>query len=323
MLSEVLPYELPFYFSYRGYYNIADRARLKIDAQGNIKNKSEIPHAAELQKTLIDMLNLCRTKHKSFRFGINKDGKENGRELVLVHPYIGLNLVFFYQRYAGFMLNCCRRSNYSLRYPHHIVKKIGVTSYKQTFQKLIPDSERVNIPKSYFFYFPYRNINHFYESYFFQRLEGRYKFLFQTDMKHCFDNIPAGRLSEAVYCTDKTLRVKKTFSEDACQLMKKMNGKRRGIAIGSEFSRIYAEIILQRIDSQIECRMSEEGFYQQKDYICLRYVDDIFLFYNDEMVRNLFDSFLKIVLRSWGIEINQKKEYGIPQNRTMFNIYLI
>ena len=111
LLSEVLPYELPFFFSFRGFYNIADRSRMWIDKDGCVKSKSVVPRGKNLRDALIKMLNECKNEHTSFIYGINKNGKENGRELVLPHPYIGLLLVEFYRKYAGFMLNTCSRSN--------------------------------------------------------------------------------------------------------------------------------------------------------------------------------------------------------------------
>lgn len=311
LLSEVLPYELPFFFSFRGFYNIADRSRMWIDKDGCVKSKSVVPRGKNLQDALIKMLNECKNEHTSFTYGINKNGKENGRKLVLPHPYTGLLLVEFYRKYAGFMLNSCSRSNYSLRYPHHVAQNV-----RKAYKKSNVDTEEAALtPKNYFYYVPYKNINYFYESDLFQRLEGRYKYLFQTDMKHCFDNIPSERIAEAVYMNVGEDLKDDTFANDAYLLMKDMNCNRNGLAIGSEFSRIFAEIILQRIDSEIEARMSNEGYYQMKDYACFRYVDDTFLFYNEEKVKKLFIAVQEIVLNSWGISINHEKEqnFNLPQ----------
>lgn len=56
------------------------------------------------------------------------------------------------------------------------------------------------------------------------------------------------------------------------------NASRDGIIIGPEFSRIYAEIILQRIDLELEKQLEKEEIFRNKDYIFYRYVDDGFLF---------------------------------------------
>lgn len=61
-----------------------------------------------------------------------------------------------------------------------------------------------------------------------------------------------------------------------------------GIVIGPEFSRIFAEIILQYIDQKVEHELLEEKLCQKSNYECYRYVDDYFLFYNDEKDRSLF-----------------------------------
>ena len=53
-----------------------------------------------------------------------------------------------------------------------------------------------------------------------------------------------------------------------------------GIPIGSEFSRIFAEIIFQRIDNNIMQEINKR-FEQHKfiDYRIYRYVDDFFIVY--------------------------------------------
>lgn len=313
LLSEVLPYELPFFFSFRGFYNFADRARLWIDKDGTVKAKSTIPKGEKLQETVISMLNECKTQHDSFIYGINKDGNENGRTLFLPHPYVGLQLVDFYKRYAGLLVNCCSRSNYSLRYPHHIAKNIREINRRLVLQPN-DNGNAATTPRNYFYYSPFRNINYFYESGLFQRLEGRYKYLFQTDMKHCFESIPAERLAEAVYKDEKETLKANTFASAAYDIMKDISGKYKGVAIGPEFSRIFAEIILQRIDCEIEKRMSSEGYYHEKDYVCFRYVDDTFFFYNEEKVKKLFITIQEMVLNSWSISVNHDKEqnYTLP-----------
>ena len=80
-----------------------------------------------------------------------------------------------------------------------------------------------------------------------------------------------------------------------------------GIVIGPEFSRIFAEIILQYIDQKVEQELLEKGLRQKSSYECYRYVDDYFLFYNDEKDRNLFMGSLTKWLKEFKLQISPSK----------------
>lgn len=313
LLSEVLPYELPFFFSFKDFYYFADRARLAISDDGSISKKShKMPHEV-WSNVMVGMLNECKQRHKSFTYGINKDGKSKGRKLVLVHPYVALEIVKFYKEYAGFILNSCCRSNYSLRHPTKIAynrKKVqGETSLKD-----ITEEETVKLPRNYFLYEPIKNINIFYEGSLLERLESKFSHMYITDMKHCFDNIPANRMAEAAYLTDKVNLSFGTFAANAKRIMKDMTNGEDNVAIGPEFSRVFAEIILQKIDIEIESEMEAKDLVQQKDYACFRYVDDCFFFYNDENVKKQFVNIQDNVLKSWELSLNKdkSKDYSLP-----------
>lgn len=85
------------------------------------------------------------------------------------------------------------------------------------------------------------------------------------------------------------------------------NASRDGIIIGPEFSRIYAEIILQRIDLELEKQLEKEEIFRNKDYIFYRYVDDGFLFFNDVEIKERFFSNYKSELEKYGLSINPNK----------------
>lgn len=307
LLSEVLPYELPFFFSFKDFYYFADRARLTFEKDGTIRCKTHTMPHDDWKQTIINMLNACKEHHKSFIYGINKDGKSNGRTLVLTHPYVALEIVKFYKEYAAFMINSCHRSNYSLRQPTRIANKrkklVGASSLKD-----ITEDGVIELPRNYFFYEPIKNINKFYEGDFIERLESKFSRMYISDMQHCFDSIQSDRLAEAVYLTDKVGLGSDTFPAFAVRVMREMTNDKNNVAIGPEFSRVFAEMILQRVDMEIETKMEAKGLIQQKDYACFRYVDDCFFFYNNDKVKAEFVRIQNVVLRSWGLTLNKDKK---------------
>ena len=91
-------------------------------------------------------------------------------------------------------------------------------------------------------------------------------------------------------------------------LMQSVNAREtNGIAIGPEFSRIFAEIILQYIDQKVEQELLEEKLCQKSNYECYRCVDDYFLFYNDEKDRGLFMESLTKWLKEFKMQISPSK----------------
>ena len=92
-------------------------------------------------------------------------------------------------------------------------------------------------------------------------------------------------------------------------LMQSVNAREtNGIVIGPEFSRIFAEIILQYIDQKVEQELWEEKKLRHKSsYECYRYVDDYFLFYNDEKDRNIFMESLTKWLKEFKLQISPSK----------------
>ncbi|HEE9957878.1 TPA: RNA-directed DNA polymerase, partial [Citrobacter freundii] len=91
-------------------------------------------------------------------------------------------------------------------------------------------------------------------------------------------------------------------------------GRTHGIVIGPEFSRIFAEIILQSIDINIKNTLIENGYEEGSDYVIKRYVDDYFLFYNKEKIKNDILIIIKKNLEKFKLYCNESKylQYNTP-----------
>ena len=85
-------------------------------------------------------------------------------------------------------------------------------------------------------------------------------------------------------------------------------GRNHGIVIGPEFSRIYAEILLQKIDKKIEVLLTAKGIIFGKHYIIKRYVDDYFLFYRDETLLEVIKRQVLDCLSDYKLFINESKD---------------
>lgn len=162
-------------------------------------------------------------------------------------------------------------------------------------------------------YEKYSNIYKFYEDYRYQRAEKKFKHLVKFDLQSCFDSIYTHTISWATAGGADKVKVLPGYhgswvGDAFDNLMQSVNAREtNGIVIGPEFSRIFAEIILQYIDQKVEQELLGKDLRQKSSYECYRYVDDYFLFYNDEKDRNLFMESLTKWLKEFKLQISPSK----------------
>lgn len=318
VLSDVLPYETPLTFTNRYFYNYLLKREKSLN-NIDFKNKNN--------KAFIEIESiLFGTEIKTRPFVFNISHKINDfRELNIIHPFNQVKVLEFYEKYKSIILYYSSISPFSIRKPSSIAKftfyndllhkknKDGDLEHSQIEQE---ESEYENL-KSYFSYQKYSNIHKFFESYQFHRCEKKYKKLLKIDISKCFDSIYTHTISWALL--NKTI-VKdniepslNTFAGEFDYLMQKLNANEtNGIIIGPEFSRIFAELILQQIDKNIHDKLKIEdenckNLVHKIDYEIFRYVDDYFIFYNHENdIERIIKEF-KLSLKEYKMYVNDSK----------------
>lgn len=324
LFSDVLPYEMPFIFSNRYFYRFLVRNEIRIENERLVWGKNvnrgvlaiiaflfRISSATLESDKCIDLRGNSIKKLKRIPFTYRILHKQNKyRELTIINPVNQIQMVDFYDRYNSLMIYYTNLDRFSLRHPskvacyfyykgrlHHIL--LG----KKTDKLELFFHEYENL-RTYFSYDKYNNIYKFYEDYRYQRAEKKFQHLLKFDIQSCFDSIYTHSISwatgggrdlyKAHFSSDD-----KSFASVWDGLMELMNyNETNGIVIGPEFSRIFAEVILQHIDQRVDVDLQNKYDIKfNKDYICFRYVDDFFFFYNDEAVREkamvLFTNTLK------------------------------
>lgn len=334
LMSEVLPYELPLLITNNRFFQIADKLRLTYQNGKLVYKRHLSQENVEWADAFVKLLNGSGTK-KSFNYYINKadvkdkdnNFKKKARELVIVHPLLQMRVLELYKKYDSLILNFCSKSSFSLRYPDKRATFLRPKSNLPKAAEDFLDYKANDNPKHYFHYRKYQNINAFYEGREFQRMESRFKYMFKSDIHHCFDEIPIDELPQMLYKTVSAETGNNHFGGQFYQLMREMNSGRankkpsrkaleanedvrNSILIGPEFSRLFAEMFLQQIDTNIELGMSSgyEQYQVHKDYECFRYVDDIFFFYNDKSVFSKFYGILNTELHLHGMKLNGKEK---------------
>ncbi|MCK7273314.1 hypothetical protein L8O26_17185 [Enterobacter kobei] len=139
----------------------------------------------------------------------------------------------------------------------------------------------------------------------------------KLDISKCFDSITTSMLMTSLRSEDIAKEAMKhnNFENAFSSALEQANyGRTHGIVIGPEFSRIFAEIILQSIDIQIKKSLSIDKLHEGNDYVIKRYVDDYFLFFNKENIRDNVLQVIKKELEKYKLYCNESKylEYKTP-----------
>lgn len=329
ILSDILPFEIPITFSNRYLYNYLLSCKVKLD-KGKIvlaKNNTEVnqlivkllfginsskPFSTDGKINLGDSL--------SIPFTYKVVHKENDfRELSIIHPKNQLAVVEFYEKYKELILHYSNVSSFSIRKPFRIAKytyfkdKLHLEKLAEASDEVLEtvDKEYENL-KTFFSYKKYSNIYKFYESYQYHRAEKKYNHLFKFDVSKCFDSIYTHSVLWALIDKNTVKKYlnqsKSTFGNQFDILMQKLNyNETNGIVIGPEFSRIFAELILQRVDLNAQLELEGQNIIHKKDYEIFRYVDDFFVFYNDETVKEKIHTTFRLKLKDFKLYLNDLK----------------
>lgn len=310
LLSEVLPYERPIFFSNRSFVRFLERYGVRTEGGRLVATKNQ---EAGLDEFLQIIGGANGDKRISFQYEISrgqvKDQKDSKmRCLTVIHPYHQVEIAEFYERYRMLLIDFCNRSQSSLRYPVKLAER----------QESAPNNERLIFDrdsnqrideglKHYFTYERCENINYFYESNLFYQAEKQFSKMYKTDLESCFESIRIEDLAISVFGRELE-QCEGSFVSHFAELQKQFRVEDNGIVIGPEFSRIYAEMILQHVDEQVDVAMRKTGCQRGVDYMFYRYVDDGFLFFNEAIVQKKLLKCYEEILCQYGLQLNPKKK---------------
>ncbi|MCX7061780.1 MAG: RNA-directed DNA polymerase [Gammaproteobacteria bacterium] len=297
LLTEMLPYELPIIFTNTNFYEFIRRKR-------NTR-------APALVSYLIDFGRENATI--PFKYTI-KQGKSKNRDLALIHPGGQLAFVDFYSKNYSQMLWLCKRSDYSLRYPAR-----RTSFYVEPENAAEGDALKTDVVEiekrsalqtthasSYFSYDRYSRLHKFIDSPEFLTLEASFPALLKFDLSKCFPSIYTHTIAWSVRGKLFSKRNKQclSFEDTFDRLMCNVNhGETNGIVVGPEVSRVFAEIILQSVDTEVAIALKEEGI----GAVVRRYIDDFYVFGNDEEEVRRVQRIVTEVLKPYRLFINDSK----------------
>lgn len=144
------------------------------------------------------------------------------------------------------------------------------------------------------------------------RLEQKYTNLMKMDIASCFYHIYTHTITWAVKGKEQAKNQigESTFENKFDALMQHTNyNETNGIIVGPEISRIFAEIILQRIDVNVVNRLKHEQYALRlgRDYEVRRYVDDHYIYANSKEHLQLILDVYKEELQFYKLFVNESK----------------
>ncbi|MEC8067110.1 MAG: antiviral reverse transcriptase Drt3b [Pseudomonadota bacterium] len=340
ILSDVLPFELPITFTNRHFYHflMENKVEMKNGKISWLSGCSTLDHIicllfglaqnkrfSKIKKHIGSVekeFNIYEVGNKAslipFAYKINHK-KAEFRELTVPHPRSQLEVVDFYDICKETITYHCSGSNFAIRKPVKVTKykfhkdRTHYANLSEDDPLIEEDGQEYENLRSFFVYQNYSNIYKFYESYQYHRCEKKYNRLLKLDISKCFDSIYTHSLAWATmgkdYVKENLDASKETFAGKFDRLMQNMNyNETNGIIIGPEFSRIFAEILLQSVDKKVELQLhSEHRLKNRVDYEIFRYVDDYFIFYNEEDDKDRITDTLQHALKEYKLYLNSSK----------------
>lgn len=312
LLTETLPFETPIIFASSGIYD-----RVVSDSSADI-----------LEKKLVEALVTGKPGKvggwtEPLRYKVRKNASEF-RRLALMHPRAQWKVASFYSRREALLLSYCAKSPASIRAPARVAssyfrKGVWEDIYKYrtgTVATTSGDQGAKHSPS----YFAYRGVDRlykFFESREYFDLEKKYPCFWTLDVSKCFDSIYTHSLSWAVKgkeFTKRNLGVSSTFAQEFDSTMCYANhSETNGIIIGPEVSRIFSEIILQRVDVDVIDSLRDENLVFDGDYTFKRYVDDVFIFSKDHSIAEAVYTKYSDVLMGYNLHANKSKSVRLDR----------
>ena len=309
MLTDTMPIEVSELFSFNQFYNFLTNKYQQ-------KKLESISQTIKKKKALSDgkMFEFMWSA-KPLKYKILK-GTNTYREMSIISPFSVLNLFLFMECYQKDILDFFEKEHcFSIRYHRkntdlfYKSRKSKATEY---FQKHANNLKKEIIQQTgnYFRIVPYESINAFTDSREWRQCNFRYNFYAKIDYKSCFDSIYTHAYSwiiERNVIDAKNAKNAHLFIT-IDRIMQNINGRSsNGIIVGPEFSRMIAEILLQEIDKEVMISLSSENLHHKKEYTVFRYVDDIFIFANDQEVLDLIIGRFKQYGEKYFLHLNDLK----------------
>lgn len=282
ILTDMRPVELPMIFTLKIFYDFLTNNKIQFRIENN-KNKfiDNQWHATPLKFYVLK---------NDFSF----------RELSLPNPLSMVESVYFVENYQNDVINCMDRSCFSIRKHqksrdlNFINKNKQLITYKNLNEKQL-NYLNLEATGNYFNIYPFPRLSSFYNSEYWFSLIGKYHYFKKVDINKCFDSIYTHTFNWII--AEKPIDSKKYNNNNIYsvldRILQNFNGSiTNGIIVGPEFSRMAAEILLQKIDEEVYFDLNNQNYNLKDDYDIVRFIDDIYIFSKSkEITEKIFETY--------------------------------
>ena len=309
ILTDLMPVELSDRFTFYYFYEFL----LKKENQKKLKNL--VQKLKETKATGSTLMFQSNWATYPLKYRIMK-GNGTFREMGLMQPLSALNVYFFIQCYQKEIFSYFKKNHtFSIRYHKNNTDLSYKTSQKNITSYFLKSSQKIKKIEiqqagNFFKIVPFISINSFTDAYCWQSSNFKFKYFAKIDYKSCFDSIYSHVFSWIVepHMFDAKQASNTNLFIVIDRILQNINGRSsNGILTGPEFSRMIAEILLQHIDQQVLLTLEAAGFKHKLDYRIFRYVDDIFIFANDDSTIDKIITQIQAVANKFRLSINELK----------------
>lgn len=280
ILTDSRPVELPKNYSLVPFYNYLNSSKQMLWMSSYVKNELR---ASDNEGDLWG----AKWHAVPLKYHIYKNRFEM-REMSLISPLSMIELPLFIEAFEKQLLLFSSAEGFSVR-KHTIndrLQYVEVTSGKGV--KYYSAEKSIESSGDFYSIYPYKYISQFQNSNYWYQLNREYKYFGKIDYSKCFDSIYSHTYTWLITknSVDGKNYGKYQYFLNMCdKLMQNFNGSvTNGIVVGPEFSRTMMEILAQNIDNQVKSKLLKEGICEVRDYSVSRYVDDIFIFADEEKI---------------------------------------
>lgn len=301
ILTDLMPVEKGNFYTHSFFYdylvknNIKNYCRRTVLSENKLGNQNF--HAAPLKYKI--------------------KNKESFREISLLNPLSIVESFFFIQCFGDTIINMIDAKNL---YGQRIAKKTKSLLYKKNNGQTVyyTDNSEKNqflflLESSGIFYKhkPYKLLHQFIEGRRNTYLLDRYRNVVHFDIENFFGSIYTHSFTwQLVNNHLDALAIKNTNSiyNNIDTYLQNINGaKTNGIVVGPEISRLLADFLLVHIEQEIYLELLEEGLIRGTDYELCRFVDDYYLYTNNQLKFNKIFEIISDKLNKYHLKINSSK----------------
>ncbi|MBE2975809.1 RNA-directed DNA polymerase [Priestia megaterium] len=261
------------------------------------------------------------------KFKISK-ARGDFREISLINPMGLVESLAFMNLFESDIVNILHSKNdFSMRKAGRVNSLIYKKRNKQTvYYTDISNSKKqllisLESKGTYFRHYPFKTVTQLLNSKRFTYSRDSYKLLMIVDIQDCFSSIYSHSykwlISSKVY-DSKSLTNSNSIYKNIDVFLQNLNGsKTNGIIVGPELNRLLAEFLLVHIDQELIEILAEKNIITSQDYTIYRFVDDYYIYTNEQEVQNTIKEELANLLNKFQLKINESKVKEIEKNENL------